>query len=73
VGLKKAKFMLFTGNLISGKKAEEMGLVFQSVRLKELDDTVLQLTDRIKGVAPGPKKKKKEKKKKKGNESFKTK
>ena len=42
--------MLFTGNLISGKKAEEMGLVFQSVPLKELDDTVLQLTDRIKGV-----------------------
>ena len=29
-----------------------MGLVFQSVPLKELDDTVLQLTDRIKG---GPK------------------
>ena len=42
--------MLFTDNLISGKKAEEMGLVFQSVSLKELDDTVLQLTDRIKGV-----------------------
>jgi len=50
LGLEKAKFMLFTGNLISGKKAEEMGLVFQSVPLKELDDTVLQLTDRIKGV-----------------------
>ena len=27
-----------------------MGLVFQSVPLKELDDTVLQLTDCIKGV-----------------------
>ena len=27
-----------------------MGLVFQTVPLKELDDTVLQLTDRIKGV-----------------------
>ena len=50
LGLEKAKFMLFTGNLISGKKAEEMGLVFQSVPLKELDDTVQQLTDRIKGV-----------------------
>ena len=50
LGLEKAKFLLFTGNLISGKKAEEMGLVFQSVPLKELDDTVLQLTDRIKGV-----------------------
>ena len=43
--------MLFTSDLISGKKAEEMGLVFQSVTLKELDDTVLQMTDRIKGVA----------------------
>ena len=50
LGLEKAKFMLFTGNLISGKKAEEMGLVFQSVPLKELDVTVLQLTDRIKGM-----------------------
>ena len=50
LGLEKAKFMLFTGNLISGKKAEEIGLVFQSVPLKELDDTVLQLTDRIKGA-----------------------
>ena len=27
-----------------------MGLIFQSVPLKELDDTVLQLTYRIKGV-----------------------
>jgi enoyl-CoA hydratase len=50
LGLEKAKSMLFTGNLVTGKKAEEMGLVFQSVSLKELDDTVLQLTDRIKGV-----------------------
>jgi enoyl-CoA hydratase len=50
LGMEKAKSMLFTGDLVSGKKAEEMGLVFQSVPLKELDDTVLQLTDRIKGV-----------------------
>ena len=50
LGLEKSKYMLFTGNLISGKKAEEMGLVFQSEPLKELDYTVQQLTDRIKGV-----------------------
>ena len=50
LGLEKAKFMLFTGDLVSGKKAEEMGLVFQSAPLKELDDVVLRLTERIVGV-----------------------
>ncbi len=50
LGLEKAKFMLFTGDLVSGKKAEEMGLVFQSAPLKELDDVVLRLTERIIGV-----------------------
>ena len=50
LGLEKAKFMLFTGDMIPGRKAEEIGLVFQSVPLKELDDTVLQLTERIMGV-----------------------
>ena len=47
LGLEKAKFMLFTGDLVSGKKAEEMGLVYQSAPLKELDDVVLRLTERI--------------------------
>ena len=50
LGLEKAKFMLFTGDLVSVKKAEEMGLVFQSAPLKELDDVVLRLTERIIGV-----------------------
>ena len=50
LGLEKAKFMLFTGDLVSGKKAEEMGLVFRSAPLKELDDVVLRLTERIIGV-----------------------
>ena len=50
LGLEKAKFMLFTGDLVSGKKAEEMGLVFQSAPLKERDDVVLRLTERIIGV-----------------------
>jgi enoyl-CoA hydratase len=50
LGAEKAKQMLFTGDLISGKKAAEMGLVFQSVPLAELDEAVNQLTDRIKGV-----------------------
>ena len=50
LGAEKAKQMLFTGDLISGKKAEEIGLIFQSVPLEELDEAVNQLTDRIKGV-----------------------
>ncbi len=50
LGAEKAKQMLFTGDLISGTKAEEIGLIFQSVPLEELDETVNQLTNRIKGV-----------------------
>ena len=50
LGLEKAKYMLFTGDLINGRKAEEMGLIHQAVPLKELDQTVRLLTERIKGV-----------------------
>ena len=50
LGAEKAKQMLFTGDLISGNKAAEMGLVFQAVPLEELDAAVKKLTDRIKGV-----------------------
>jgi enoyl-CoA hydratase len=50
LGAEKAKQMLFTGDLISGAKAEAMGLILQSVPLEELDETVNRLTNRIKGV-----------------------
>ena len=50
LGLEKAKYMLFTGDLINGRKAEEMGSIHQAVPLKELDRTVRLLTERIKGV-----------------------
>jgi enoyl-CoA hydratase len=50
LGAEKAKQMLFTGDLISGAKAQEMGLILQAVPLEELDETVNQMTDRIKGV-----------------------
>ena len=50
LGAEKAKQMLFTGDLISGTRAKEIGLIFQSVPLEELDETVDQLTSRIKGV-----------------------
>ncbi len=42
--------MLFTGDLIPGKRAEEIGLIYQAVPLEKLDETVNQLVDRIKGV-----------------------
>ena len=50
LGAEKAKQMLFTGDLISGKKAAEMGLVFEAVPLEELDEAVNRLVNRIKGV-----------------------
>lgn len=50
LGAEKAKHMLFTGDLIDGKRAEEIGLVHQSVPLKEIDKAIRNLTDRIKGV-----------------------
>jgi enoyl-CoA hydratase len=50
LGAEKAKQMLFTGDLISGERAAEMGLVFQAVPLEELDEAVNRLVNRIKGV-----------------------
>jgi len=50
LGAEKAKRMLFTGDLISGTKAKEIGLIYQSVPLELLDEKVNQLTSRIKGV-----------------------
>jgi len=50
LGLEKAKYMLFTGDLVNGRKAEEMGLIHQAVPLKGLDRAVQLLTERIKGV-----------------------
>ncbi len=50
LGAEKAKRMLFTGDLVTGKEAEKMGLIYQAVPLDKLDETVNQLTGRIKGV-----------------------
>lgn len=50
LGAEKAKRMLFTGDLISGKEAEDMGLIFKAAPLEELDSEVKKLTDRIRGV-----------------------
>jgi enoyl-CoA hydratase len=50
LGAEKAKQMLFTGDLISGKEEESMGLIFKAVPLDELDGEVKKLTDRIRDV-----------------------
>lgn len=50
VGLEKAKRLLFTGDLISGREAEAMGLILKSVPPAELEETVQLLVERIKTV-----------------------
>ncbi|MGD2100729.1 MAG: crotonase/enoyl-CoA hydratase family protein [Acidimicrobiia bacterium] len=50
VGAEQAKRMLFTGDLVSGADAKEMGLVIDAVPEPELDARVRHLADRIKGV-----------------------
>jgi enoyl-CoA hydratase len=50
LGPEKAKRMLFTGDKIDGREAEQMGLVYKSVPASELDDTVEKLADRIAGI-----------------------
>ena len=50
LGLEHAKRMLFTGDLISGARAKEVGLVSESVPADELDNAVRAIVNRIKGV-----------------------
>lgn len=50
LGIEQAKRMLFTGDLVTGKQAEAMGLILKSVPGAALDITVEQLCERIKGV-----------------------
>jgi len=50
LGAEKAKRMLFTGDLITGKEAEQMGLIYKAASLEDLDGEVKKLTDRIRGV-----------------------
>ncbi|PAV26315.1 enoyl-CoA hydratase [Tamilnaduibacter salinus] len=50
LGAEKAKRMLFTGDLIDGQTAKEMGLVLDSVPSDQLDETVDTLAGRITGV-----------------------
>ncbi|MEM1142273.1 MAG: crotonase/enoyl-CoA hydratase family protein [Pseudomonadota bacterium] len=50
LGLEQAKRMLFTGDLISGREAMDIGLIQQAVAESELDEAVRALANRIKGV-----------------------
>ncbi|MDA4846839.1 crotonase/enoyl-CoA hydratase family protein [Hoeflea poritis] len=50
LGPEKAKRMLFTGDTIDGKEAEEMGLVLKSVPGERLDNEVEALAERMAGV-----------------------
>ena len=50
LGIENAKRMLFTGDLVTGVEAVNMGLVQSAVPVAELDDAVQRLCDRIKGV-----------------------
>jgi len=50
LGPEKAKRMLFTGDLITGKEAAAMGLVLESVPPEELDARVEALAQRMAGV-----------------------
>jgi enoyl-CoA hydratase len=50
LGIEQAKRMLFTGDLITGEEAAELGLIQRAVPEAELDAAVAALCDRIKGV-----------------------
>ena len=50
LGMEEAKRMLFTGDLISGREAADIGLVHEAVPAPDLDAAVERLCDRIKGV-----------------------
>ncbi|GFF52805.1 3-hydroxypropionyl-coenzyme A dehydratase [Aspergillus lentulus] len=50
IGVEKAKRMLFTGDLLSGKEAADMGLILKAVPESQLEKAVQLLADRIKDV-----------------------
>ena len=50
IGAEKAKRMLLTGDLVDGRSAKEMGLVYDAVPAAELDAAVDALAERMAGV-----------------------
>lgn len=47
IGMRKAKELLYTGNLISGKEAERIGLINQAVPADQLEQTVEELIAKL--------------------------
>lgn len=47
IGMRKAKELLFTGDLISGKEAERIGLISKAVPADKLEPTVEELITRL--------------------------
>ena len=50
LGAEKAKRMLLTGDLISGKEAEKMGLIYKSCPSDQLNAEVMDLANRMAGI-----------------------
>ncbi len=50
LGAEQAKRMLFTGDLVTGREAENMGLIYRAAPMETLDQEIGKLVDRIKGV-----------------------
>jgi len=50
LGAERAKRMLFTGDLVTGREAEQMGLIYRAAPLDQLDGEIRKLVDRIRGV-----------------------
>ena len=50
LGVEQAKRMLFTGDVVSGREAEQMGLILRAVPAEELDMAVELLAERMTGV-----------------------
>ena len=47
IGMRKSKELLYTGDSISGREAEAMGMVNRAVPADQLDDTVIRMAERI--------------------------
>jgi enoyl-CoA hydratase len=52
IGMRKTKELLFTGNLVDGRRAVEMGMINSAVPADQLDAEVRRLTDSIRKVPP---------------------
>lgn len=52
VGMKKAKYMLMTGEEIDGREAAQIGLVTKAVALNKVEDEVKSLCDKLTSFSP---------------------